>query len=250
MLQGRGPLAIAHRGGAWEEPENTERAFRNSVSLGYNFLETDVRATKDGVAAVFHDASLDRTTDRHGRIRDLTWEEVSRAKIHGREPIMRLDDLLEAFPDVSFNIDIKEAFAITPFLNTVRRERAWERICVGSFSHDRLTRVRKMAGTRLATSLSPREVMSLVFRSRGLPTRWRPPLAACVQIPVAMGGIRFAQPRFIDAAHQLGWQVHVWTIDSADVMAELVELGVDGIMTDRPSLLREVLTGRGLWTAG
>lgn len=240
-------MAIAHRGGAWEEPENTRRAFQHSIDLGYSLLETDVRATKDDVAVVFHDAHLDRTTDAQGRIRELTWAEVSEARIHGREPILRLEELLRLFPDVGFNIDVKEECAIVPFLNIVRQERAWERICVGSFSHERLTRVRRMAGRRLATSLSPREVMSLFASSRGVPNRWRPPHAACVQIPVGFGGVRLAQPRFIDAAHALGWQVHVWTIDSAETMDELVALGVDGIMTDRPSLLRDVLRTRGLW---
>lgn len=247
VLRGATPIAIAHRGGAWEEPENTERAFRHAVSLGYSFLETDVRATSDGVPVVFHDGSLDRTTDGHGLIREQTWEQVSTAKIHGREPILRLDSLFQLFPMTRFNIDIKEQSAILPFLNTIRRCGAWSRVCVGSFSQTRLTKVRRLAGPRLATSLSPREVIGLYLDSQGLPNRFKPPQAACVQIPVSMGRLRFAQPQFIDAAHRLGWQVHVWTIDKEATMAELMELGVDGIMTDRPRVLRDVLQTAGWW---
>jgi glycerophosphoryl diester phosphodiesterase len=130
VLRGSVPFAIAHRGGAWESPENTERAFRHSVELGYSFLETDVRSTKDGIPVVFHDASLDRSTDSHGLIREQTWAEVSKARIHGREEILRLDDLFRLFPTVRFNIDIKEQSAILPFLNTIRRAGAWPRVCV------------------------------------------------------------------------------------------------------------------------
>ncbi|MDA9912968.1 glycerophosphodiester phosphodiesterase [Candidatus Nanopelagicales bacterium] len=247
VLRGALPFGIAHRGGAWEAPENTIAAFRNSVNLGFSFLETDVRATKDGVAIVFHDASLDRTTDTAGLVREMTWDQVRRAKIHGREPIMRLEELLEEFPTTRFNIDVKEANALVPFVEMVRKHAAWSRICVGSFSHERLLRVRRLGGPRLASSLSPKEVAALRLRSVGVPLIWRPPEAACVQIPVQMGGIRFAEPKLIELAHALGWQVHVWTVDDSVTMDELLELGVDAIMTDRPSLLRLVFAGHGFW---
>ncbi|MCB0917732.1 MAG: glycerophosphodiester phosphodiesterase [Actinobacteria bacterium] len=247
VLQGATPHAIAHRGGAWEAPENSERAFQHAITLGFSFLETDIRATSDGVAVVFHDPSLDRTTDREGLIRELTWDTVSKARIHGREPILRLDELLESFPDVRFNLDVKEPNAIIPFVDTVRDSRAWDRICVGSFSHERLVRVRRLAGPRLATSLSPKEIINLRLRSLGLPVRWKPPKAACAQIPISFGAHILAESRFLAAAHELGWQVHVWTVDQPDVMSQLLELGVDGIMSDRPSTLKRVLDGLGLW---
>ncbi|MCH9815648.1 MAG: glycerophosphodiester phosphodiesterase [Actinomycetia bacterium] len=247
MLRGALPFGIAHRGGAWEAPENTIAAFRNSINLGFTFLETDVRATKDGIAVVFHDASLDRTTDSEGLIREMTWDEVSRAKIHGRLPVMQLDELFEEFPAVRFNIDVKEMNALVPFVEVVRKHAAWSRVCVGSFSHDRLVRVRRLGGPRLASSLSPREVLALRLRSSGIPLIWRPPNAACVQIPVELGGIRFAEPKLISLAHSLGWQVHVWTVDDSVTMDELLDLEVDAIMTDRPSLLRLVFAGHGFW---
>jgi glycerophosphoryl diester phosphodiesterase len=247
VLRGALPIGIAHRGGAWEAPENSERAFRHCVDLGFSFIETDVRATRDGVAIVFHDADLGRTTDASGLVREMTWQEVSEAKIHGREPILRLDEMLQRFPDTRFNIDVKEANAVAPFLGVVRQAGAWARVCVGSFNHHRLAQLRRLAGPRLATSLSPREVLALRATASGLPTRWTRPRAACVQIPVAMGGITFAESRLVETAHSFGWQVHVWTVDDEEMMSRLIELGVDGIMTDRPSLLRSVLGLLGRW---
>lgn len=247
VLQGALPIGIAHRGGAWEAPENSERAFRHSVDLGFSFIETDVRATKDGVPVVFHDASLDRTTDGSGLIRTKTWDELAEAKIHGREPIMRLDEMLRKFPSTRFNIDVKEENAVAPFLDVIRETGTWARICVGSFDHQRLSLLRRLAGSRLASSLSPREVLALRMSASGIPFRWTRPKAACVQVPVAMGGVNFAEPGFIQAAHSFGWQVHVWTIDDEKTMSRLIDIGVDGIMTDRPSRLRTVLGSFGLW---
>ena len=247
VLQGALPIGIAHRGGAWESPQNSERAFQHSLDLGFSFIETDVRATKDGVAVVFHDANLDRTTDGSGLIREMTWQEIREIKIHGREPIMRLDEMLRKFPSTRFNIDVKEENAVAPFLGVAREAGAWSRICVGSFNHGRLCRLRRLAGLRLASSLSPREVLTLRATASGLPTRWTRPEAACVQIPIEMGGIRFAEPRLVKTAHSFGWQVHVWTVDDEETMSRLIDMGVDGIMTDRPSRLRSLLGSLGRW---
>lgn len=247
VLQGSLPIGIAHRGGAWEAPENSERAFRHCADLGFSFIETDVRATKDGVAVVFHDADLGRTTDANGLIREMTWQDVSEARIHGREPIMRLDELFRKFPSTRFNIDVKEENAEVPFLGVVRETGAWARICVGSFNHGRLSRIRRLAGPRLASSLSPREVLALRATASGLPARWSRPEAACVQIPIEMGGIKFAEPRLVETAHSFGWQVHVWTVDDEATMTRMIDIGVDGIMTDRPSKLRSVLGSLGRW---
>lgn len=246
-LQSGLPHAIAHRGGAWEAPENSELAFRNAVDLGFTYIETDIRATKDGVAVVFHDASLDRSTNGTGVVRELSYGAVAEARIHGRQQIMTLEQLLETFPGVRFNIDVKEPNAIKPFIDVMRRMNAWNRVVVASFGHDRLRRVRRLAGPRLATSLSPREIASLWLR-RQQPFKWRTPGAACVQVPTHVGGRTLVEPIFVRAAHTLGLQVHVWTVDDADEMHRLLDLEVDGIMTDRPTVLREVLVSRGQWT--
>jgi glycerophosphoryl diester phosphodiesterase len=126
---------------------------------------------------------------------------------------------------------------------------AWQRIVVGSFSHQRLQQARRIGGPRLATSQSPKEVMRLWLAARGRGGRYRPPPAACVQVPPTFGGRAIVEPGLLRLAHAIGWHVHVWTIDSAATMNELIDLGADGIMTDRPTLLREVLQQRGLWNA-
>ena len=120
FLDGPTPLAMAHRGGAIEHLENTMPAFEACVALGYRYIETDVRVTADGVLVVFHDATLERVTDQKGRVEHLSWDEVSRARIGGREPILRLEDLLGAWPDVRFNLDIKAAGVLAPLVRTVR----------------------------------------------------------------------------------------------------------------------------------
>ena len=165
FLDGPTPLAMAHRGGAIEHLENTMPAFQACVDLGYRYLETDVRVTADGVLVVFHDATLERVTDRTGRIEHLTWAEVSEARIGGREPILRLEDLLGAWPDVRFNLDIKAAGVLAPLVRTVRRLKVADRICLGSFSDARLAAARRLFGPSVCTSLGPRGVAALRLSS-------------------------------------------------------------------------------------
>lgn len=235
--------AFAHRGGSLEAPENSLRAFQRAFSLGFIEMETDIRGTRDGIAVVHHDAILDRTTDRVGQVKDMTWSEVSRARIHGHEPMLRLEELLEAMPDARFTLDAKDEAAVPALLAALTRTRAQDRVCIGSFSHRRLSQVRRSAS--LTTSASPREVARFVVataagRRASLP-------ADFLQVPPNIGRRQLVDGRFVAAAHAAGLEVHVWTIDSPGRMHELLDLGVDGIMTDRPSVLREVLQTRGLW---
>lgn len=241
------PLAIAHRGGAWESPENSREAFEYAYGLGFRYFETDVRATSDDVALAFHDAHLDRITGASALIRETPWEQVRSARIHGLAEIMRLDDLLMAFPDVVFNIDVKEAAAIGPFIEALRRTGARDRVVVASFSHRRLQAVRQALGPRQATSLSPREVAGIRLAADGRTTRLIPRWAACVQVPEFFGGRVLVDEAFVSVAHDLGMQVHVWTIDEPAVMLRLLDRGVDGIMTDRPSTLKAAFQELGVW---
>lgn len=241
-----GPLAFAHRGGAADGLENTAEAFRRAVAAGYRYMETDVHATSDGVLVAFHDATLDRVTDGSGRIRDLPWHEVSQARVAGTEPVPGFAQLLEAFPEARWNVDVKAEAALRPLLELISRANAWERVCVGSFSEARVARAQRLAGPRLATSLGTRGVLALRLRSVGLPTSQRPS-AVAAQVPVAQSGIPVVDRRFVRTAHARGLQVHVWTIDDPDVMHRLLDLGVDGIMTDHIDTLRAVLKDRGAW---
>lgn len=247
FLDHGGPIAFAHRGGAEAHPENTERAFRHAVELGYTHIETDVHVTRDGVAIAFHDERLDRVTDRDGVIAELTWAEVRAARVAGTDEILRLDELFEAFPDTYINLDPKHEAAVAPLATTILRTGAVERVCVGSFSDRRIDRVRRLVGDRLAISAGPRRITALLARSYRLPIPLRGVVAA--QVPVRAGRVEIVTPRFLHAAHRRGLHVHVWTVNDAAEMERLLDLGVDGIMTDRPESLRDVFRARGLWPA-
>jgi glycerophosphoryl diester phosphodiesterase len=223
-------------------------AFEACVAMGYRYLETDVRVTADGVLAVFHDPTLERITDRKGRVDHLSWSEVSRARIGGREPILRLEDLLGAWPDVRFNLDIKAAGVLAPLVRTVRRLGVADRICLGSFSDARLAAARRLFGPSVCTSLGPRGVAALRLssyspRAAGL-ARFQ---AGAAQVPLQLGGRALVDERFLHTAHARGLQVHVWTVDTEEESTAMLDLGVDGIMTDRPAMLRELLEKRRQW---
>lgn len=245
FLDHPGPIPFAHRGGAGDWPENTMPAFAGAVALGYRYLETDVHVTADGVLLAFHDEVLDRVTDRTGLIRDLPWAEVSQARVDGREPIPRFDDLLAAWPDVRINIDPKHDSAVDALAAAIERADAVDRVCIGSFSDRRIARLRARLGPRLCTSLGPKAVARLRAASFGVPAGRFP--GACVQVPAQRGRVTIVDERFVRTAHRHGLAVHVWTIDDPAEMADLLDLGVDGIMTDRPGVLREVLEGRSQW---
>ncbi|WP_420032559.1 glycerophosphodiester phosphodiesterase [Streptomyces sp. cg28] len=241
-----GPLALAHRGGAAGGLENTLAAFRHAVDLGYRYIETDVHATSEGRLVAFHDATLDRVTDARGRIADLPWSEIRHARVAGTEPVPLFEDLLEAFPDVRWNVDVKAEPALVPLLDLLRRTRAWDRVCVGSFSERRVARAQALAGPRLATSYGTKGVLGLRLKSYGLPAALRRS-AVCAQVPVTHGRIRVVDERFVRAAHTRGLQVHVWTVNDESEMRRLLDLGVDGIVSDHIETLRDVLKDRGSW---
>jgi glycerophosphoryl diester phosphodiesterase len=247
FLHWPGPIPFAHRGGASEAPENTMPAFEHAVRLGFRYLETDVHLTADGVLIAFHDDRLDRVTDRTGVIAELPWAEVRRARVDGREPIPRVEELLTAWPEVRINIDPKHDAAAEPLAEAIVRTGSVDRVCVGAFSDRRIALVKALVGPALCTSMGPREVAQLTLAARGLPGSGRLH-SPCVQVPPRQRRVELVTPRFVATAHRLGIQVHVWTIDDRAEMAELLDLGVDGIMTDRPQVLKELLIERDAWS--
>ena len=246
-LEHSGPVPIVHRGGAGEFLENSASAFARAIELGYRYVETDVRATVDGVLLAFHDRSLDRLTDGRGRISELPYSQVAKARIGGSEPIPLLADLLGDFPGVCFNIDAKHRGTLRPLAGVLTRAGALDRVCLASFSDRRLRWLRSALGPKLCTALGPREVAALRRASLVGSAPALPQSALCVQVPPRLGPLPLVDDRFMARAHGLGLVVHVWTIDEAAQMNRLLDLGVDGIMTDRPRVLREVLTRRGAW---
>jgi glycerophosphoryl diester phosphodiesterase len=275
------PLAFAHRGGAAHAPENSWRAFEHAVGLGYGYLETDLHATSDGVLVAFHDRTLDRVTSRTGRIARMTHRELSSALIGGTEPIPVLEDLLAAWPDVRFNIDLKDSPAVRPLAKVLRRTAAWDRVCVVSFSASRLRAARRIFDRQVCMAASLIGTVVVRFGGphvspEGGPARSaapRPPVSGPAGSPeaqvklaarhgphaalaerLARTGVRCAQvppsiasELFVSRAHALGLQVHVWTVNDTATMTSLLDLGVDGIMTDETAALRDVLIRRGQW---
>jgi glycerophosphoryl diester phosphodiesterase len=235
-----GPIAFAHRGGAGDSPENTLPAFQDALDLGYRYLETDARVTADGVVVAFHDDDLMRTCHRPGKISELPWSEVHAAMVDGKAPVPSLEEVLDAFPDARINIDCKVDEGVDALVAAVKRTNSIERVCLASFSGRRLKRMRA-ALPDACTALGP---LSLALLRYGL-MRHPPGLAA--QVPVKQGPITVVNPKFVERAHRHGVEVHVWTIDDAPEINRLLDLGVDGIMTDKPTLLKEVLVGRGQW---
>ena len=243
------PIAVAHRGGHESAPENTLRSFTAAHELGFRYLETDVHASVDGELFAFHDDVLDRVTDHVGSVASRTSAELRRVLIDGTDPIPTLDELLEEFPDVRWNIDPKADGALMSLARTIRRHGAVGRVNIGAFSDERLRRIRSLVGPELCTAAGPREIAALVASSR-VPVarrrRSRRPFG-CVQVPVRHRNVTVVTSAFVDAAHARDLQVHVWTIDDPAEMHRLLDLGVDGILTDRPSVLRSVLEARGTW---
>jgi glycerophosphoryl diester phosphodiesterase len=243
------PLAFAHRGGAAHGDENTAAAFARAVGLGYRYLETDVQATADGVAVVFHDPALDRLAGRPGRVDAMRWADLAGVRVGGAAAVPRLDDMLDAWPQVRFNIDVKADGAVLPTVDALARTGAVDRVLLASFSDARLARLRALAGPAVATSLGRRGVARLRWASM---TGRRPRLPGSVvaaQVPMRYGWLPVVDRRFVRHAHRLGLQVHVWTVDEPSDMHHLLDLGVDGIMTDHVDVLRDVYASRGLWAA-
>ena len=251
FLDDPGPvLAFAHRGGAYhpeiEGLENTMTAFRHAVELGYRHLETDVHVSSDGILLAFHDTVLDRVTDRTGAIVESTYDEIKAAVIGGREQVPTLARLFEEFPHVRFNIDLKADGAVDALAAFVEERDAHDRVLVGSFSGRRLRRFRRLTGGRVPTAATPLEVAAFLLLPRALAARTTREVAA-FQVPHRAGRLVVTTSRLVRRAHAVGRQVHVWTIDDPDEMELLLDRGVDGLMSDRTDILRDVLKERGLW---
>ena len=249
FLDGPGPVAMAHRGGAIEHLENTMPAFQACVDLGYRYLETDVRVTADGVLVVFHDPTLERVTDRTGRDRapDAGPRCRRRASAAGSRSCGSRTCSAPGPTSGSTSTSRRPA-SWRPLVRTVRRLEVADRICLGSFSDARIAAARRLFGPAVCTSLGPRGVAALRLssyspRAAGL-VRIQ---AGCAQVPLQLGGRALVDERFVAAAHARGLQVHVWTVDTEEETTAMLDLGVDGIMTDRPAMLRELLEKRGQW---
>jgi glycerophosphoryl diester phosphodiesterase len=239
-----GVLAFAHRGGDRVAPENTMAAFHDAVGQGYRYLETDVHASKDGVVYAFHDDNLARMVGEDVAISTLTAAEIGRLKLHGGHHIPTMAELFETFPEARFNIDAKAWPVVQPLSDLINKTATQERVCIGSFSDARIKQVAKNVGA-VCHSVGPMGAARFRLGAWG-----RVPLhyaAGALQFPVSEYGVRMVTKASVAYAHKRGLQVHVWTINDESTMHELLDLGVDGLMTDDCALLKKVLTARGLW---
>lgn len=246
-------VALAHRGFSREGLENSMAAFRAAVDLGYRYLETDVHTTSDGVLVLFHDETLDRVTDGAGRISELTAAEVAAARIGGREPVPLFDKLVAALPGIRLNLDVKDWHSVRSLAAAIERHGLHDRVLVASFSDRRRRAVLKLLSRPVASSAGI-ATNTLFFLVRPLPTAWLRLLlratlndVQALQVPVRYGSVRVVTPGYVRQAHALGLAVHVWTINNPAEMRRLLDLGVDGIVTDRADLLKQVLLERGQW---
>jgi glycerophosphoryl diester phosphodiesterase len=251
-LTGPQPAAIAHRGGtvrvrstAWAE--NTISAFQGSYDIGIRHMETDVHLTSDGVVVAFHDDDLGRVTDATGRIGDFTAEQLAGVTVAGCERIPTLDALLARFPEVRFSIDPKGDEVVDALGDVLVSQNALDRVCVGAFSDERLRRMQARFGERLCIAGGPGAVVEWAEAvTAGRPISNPPNLYA---VPPFFGDTPLVTEATVASAHEAGAHVHVWTVDAPEEMHRLFDLGVDGIITDRPDVLKSVLIDRGEWLA-
>lgn len=219
-------------------------AFAAAVGLGFRYVETDVHTTADGVLLAFHDHTLDRVTDRTGEIGALPYAEVRQARV-GTESIPRFEELLGTWPDLRVHVDAKHLAAAEPLVAAIDRTAAHDRVCIGSFSDRTVRALRRLGGSRICTWMGRAEIVSLRLASLGVPMPRS--VAGCTQVPVRQGRLPVVDRRFVATAHRRQVGVHVWTINDRTTMEWLLDLGVDAILSDRPTLLKEVFTERGLW---
>jgi glycerophosphoryl diester phosphodiesterase len=256
----RSPVAIAHRGSRVLWPENTETSFQGAYELGYRHFETDLHLTADGAVVCFHDPTVDRTTDSTGPVESLTLAQLQSLNAgfrHGtsdgyryRETGTRVPTLgwlLTTFPDTSVVVDLKCDGLAEPLADLINELEAHERLIVGSFSDARVAEFRAITKGKVATSVGPTAARMWVLASRVGRGAGRD--ADALQLPTHLRGVRVVDEKLVRAAHNAGLQVHVWTVNTVAEMNRLLDMGVDGIITDRPDLLKEVLVERGVWVS-
>jgi glycerophosphoryl diester phosphodiesterase len=241
-----GPRVFAHRGLSLEAPENTLLAFLKALTSGATHLETDVQVTRDGVAVLSHDPDLVRLAGRKERVDQLTMAELRRINLGAGQSFVSLGEALDTFPEARFNIDVKSAGAAEPTARAVLDAGATRRVLITSYSEERRSRTTALL-PGVATSASSPVLLKALLASRvGLTGRAGQALRgfAAVQVPERYGRLRVVTPRFIRVMHAIGVEVHVWTVNEPAAMSRLLDLGVDGLVTDRCDLAAEIIAGR------
>ena len=238
-LKHAGIAISAHRGGSIEAPENTLESFEYAIDLGSTYIETDVQLSADGIPFIFHDDDLLRLLGKDLLFNTLHSEEINQLRLFDSYQIPTLEAALKKFPNAFFQIDIKTDEVATPTMQVIKELGAFNRICIASFSSKRLKLVKEHY-PETCLSMGPIEVLKLFLSSFGL---YKKTIQGdCLQIPIYQYGIKLVTKRFVKFVQSLGLKIHVWTINDEETMQELINLGVNGIITDKPKLLKEVLS--------
>ena len=250
-----GAIGIAHRGSRLLWPENTAVAFRGAASIGYRRFETDLRVTSDGVLVCFHDPVLSRTTNGHGFVAATTFERLRRLdaghrhRLGDRFPfrsqgivVPTFAEMAIMFPDAGWVLDLKADGAERPLAGLITELEMADRVIVGSFSSARVESFRRLTGGRVATSTPPGETFRAMVAARAPRLRWASGVVfdastGALQVPASWYGVPVISPALVALAHAAGRVVHVWTVNGADEAAALTDLGVDGLITDRPDVI-------------
>lgn len=238
-LNQSGVSISAHRGGSEEAPENTLESFSYAIGLGSSYIETDVQLSADGIPYIFHDDDLSRLLNMEVKFNSLHSDQIEKLKLFESYQIPKLETALTQFPNALFQIDLKTDEVALPAMKVIESLNAFDRICIASFSSNRLQKVRKKFPDT-CLSMGPKEILKLLLASFGLYNKTI--YGDCLQVPIYHYGIKLVTRRFVKYVQSIGLKIHVWTINDENTMRKLIDLGVDGIITDRPKLLKEVLS--------
>ncbi len=251
------PLVIAHQGGDGLWPGDTLFAFQNAVELGVDVLEMDVHVTKDSVLVLMHDEAVDRTTDGSGEIESMSLEELRKLDagydwstddgatfpFRGQGvTIPTMEEVFAAFPDMHMTIEIKKTNVsmAKPFCDLIRKYDMQDKVLIASFHDDRLKEFRETC-PEVATSSAKNETTAFVLLTKPFLGSFYSPKFFSLQVPEESSGITVMTPAFVKAAHERNLAVEPWTINDAETMKKFIGWGVDGIITDRPDIMLEVL---------
>ena len=238
-------MAFAHRGGTEFAPENTYEAFSSAVGIGYKYLETDVHPNADNKLMAFHDSSVDRVTNYKGKICNFTSSELKKIKVKEKFQIPFLEDLIESFSKSFFSIDMKSDQSVKPLIKLIKSMNAVDRVCFASFSQDRIDYVRDEFDNKCITSMGPREIIKtkissiINFKQKIIPK--------ISSLPISRYRIKLLNKRHINFLKSLNIKVIAWTINDVEAINKLIDLGVDGIMTDNISVLKKILIKKNIW---
>lgn len=240
------PRVFAHRGLAVDAPENTLLAFARALAVGSSYIETDVHASHDGVAVIAHDPDLRRVAGRNVKVEQLTMSELRRVDLGHGQSFCSLAEALDTFPETRFNIDVKSRAAVRPTIEAIVAARASNRVLVSSFDERRrAAALRELPGV-VSSASARRFVFALLGGKVGFSPAVRGSLKGlvAVQVPEKALGLRVTTSRMIERLHAAGVEIHVWTVNDPQRMRELLDLGVDGIVTDRADLALQVVRER------